>query len=127
MDRLGDAEGKRIIDEGATQAAAAAKRFKDQQPAPRSEAAIRRNIAELQAGEPKYDLMSAGLAEATRAQLPGLKTMFANFGAVKSVTFKGVAENGADIYTVEFEHGFTEWRIIMSPDGKIETLNFRPN
>jgi hypothetical protein len=105
MDRLDDAEGKRIIDEVATQAAAAAKRFKDQQPAPGSEAAIRRNIAELQAGEPRYDLMSTELAEATRAQLPGLKTMFANFGAVKSVTFKGVTQNGADIYTVDFEHG----------------------
>ena len=127
MDRLEDAEGKRMIDEVAKQAAAAAKRFKDQQPAPGSEAAIRRNIAELQAGEPRYDLMSAGLAEATRAQLPGLKTMFANFGAVKSVTFKGVAQNGADIYTVDFEHGSTEWHIIMSPDGKIESLNFRPN
>jgi CubicO group peptidase (beta-lactamase class C family) len=127
MDRLDDAEGRRIIDEGAKQAAAAAKRFKDQQPAPGSEAAIRRNIAELQAGEPKYDLMSAGLAEATRAQLPGLKTLFGNFGAVKSVTFKGVAEDGADIYTVDFEHGSTEWHIIMSPDGKIESLNFRPN
>jgi CubicO group peptidase (beta-lactamase class C family) len=127
MARLGDAQGKRIVDEGAAQAAAAAKRFKDQQAAPGSEAAIRRNISELQAGEPKYDLMSPGLAEATRAQLPGLKTMFANFGAVKSVTFKGVAENGADIYTVEFEHGSTEWHIMMSSDGKIESLNFRPN
>jgi hypothetical protein len=46
---------------------------------------------------------------------------------VKSVTFKGVAEDGADIYTVDFEHGSTEWHIIMSPDGKIESLNFRPN
>jgi hypothetical protein len=73
------------------------------------------------------ELMSAGLAEATRAQLPGLKTMFANFGAVKSVTFKGVVQNGADTYTVDFEHGSTEWHIIMSPDGKIESLNFRPN
>jgi len=126
MKRLENAESKRMIEEAVAQAAAAAKRFKDQQPAPGSEAAIRRDIAELQAGEPRYDLMSAGLAEATRQQLPGLKSMFANFGGVKSVTFKGVAQNGADIYTVEFEHGSTEWRIILSPDGKIETLSFRP-
>jgi CubicO group peptidase (beta-lactamase class C family) len=127
MARLGDADGKRIVDDVTAQAASAAKRFKDQQAAPGSEAAIRRNIADLQAGEPKYDLMSTNLAQATRAQLPGLKTTFAKFGAVKSVTFKGVTENGADIYTVEFEHGSTEWHIVMAPDGKIENLNFRPN
>jgi CubicO group peptidase (beta-lactamase class C family) len=127
MDRLGDAEAKPLIDQAATEAAMTAKRFKDQTPAPGSEAAIRRNIAELQAGEPKYDLMSAGLADATRAQLPGLKSMFTNLGAVKSVTFKGVTQNGADIYAVEFEHGSTEWHVVMSPDGKIESLNFRSN
>jgi cyanophycinase len=124
MNRLDDAAAKRAADEAAARAATAAKRFAAQTAAPGSEAAIRRDIAELQAGEPKYDLMSAGLADATRQQLPGLKSMFGNFGAVKSVTFKGVAQNGADIYTVEFEHGTTEWRIVMA-DGKIDSLNFR--
>jgi hypothetical protein len=127
MNRVGDPEGKRMVDVAAAQADLVAKRFKDQTPASGGEAALRGNIAGLQAGEPKYEMMSAGLAEATRSQLPGLKSIFANFGAVKSVAFKGVAENGADIYRVEFEHGSTEWRIIMSPDGKIESLNFRPS
>ena len=70
--------------------------------------------------------MSAGLAAATRQQLPGLKTMFAGFGAVKSVTFTSVDRNGADTYKVEFEHGSTEWHIIMGSDGKIDSLSFRP-
>jgi len=38
---------------------------------PGSEAAVRRMIGELQAGKPNYDLMSAGLADATRQQLAG--------------------------------------------------------
>ena len=125
MNRLDDAAAKRAADEAAANAGIAAKRFAAQVAAPGSAAAIRRDIAELQAGEPKYDEMSEGLADATRQQLPGLKSMFTNFGAVKSVTFKGVAQNGADIYTVEFEHGTTEWRIIMASDGKIDSLNFR--
>jgi cyanophycinase len=125
MNRLDDAAAKRAADEAAAEAATAAKRFAAQTAAPGSEAALRRNIAEVQAGEPRYDLMSAGLADATRQQLPGLKPMFTNFGAVKSVTFKGVAKDGADIYAVEFEHGSTEWQIIMAPDGKIDSLNFR--
>jgi CubicO group peptidase (beta-lactamase class C family) len=125
MSRLDDAEAKRISDETAAKDAAAAKRFKDQQPDPASEAAIRRNIADILAGQPKYDQMSDGLAQATRQQLPGLKTLFAGFGAIKSVTFTSVARNGADTYKVEFEHGSTEWHIIMAPDGKIDSLNFR--
>jgi cyanophycinase len=126
MNRLGDAAAKRAADEAAANAAIAAKRFEAQVAAPGSEAAIRQDIADLLAGTPHYDQMSQGLANATRQQLPGLKTMFANFGAVKSVTFTGVAPNGADRYKVEFEHGSTEWRITMAPDGKIDSLTFRP-
>ena len=58
--------------------------------------------------------------------MDGIKTLFANLGAVKSVTFKSVEQSGADVYVVEFEHGSTQWRIIMAPDGKIDMLNFRP-
>jgi RNA polymerase-interacting CarD/CdnL/TRCF family regulator len=70
--------------------------------------------------------MSAGLAAATRQQLDGVKALFAGMGAVKSVTFKSVEQSGADVYVVEFEHGSTEWRIILAPDGKIDMLGFRP-
>jgi hypothetical protein len=44
---------------------------------------------------------------------------------VVSVTFKGVGPGGADIFEVKFESKTTEWRIILEPDGKIATLNFR--
>jgi hypothetical protein len=126
MARLSDAEAKRVADENAARDALAAKRFAEQKPAEGSEAAIRKDIADLAAGTPDYDTMSPGLAAATRQQLEKIKTLFASLGAVKSVTFKSVERNGADVYVVEFEHGSTEWRIIMAPDGKIDTLNFRP-
>ena len=70
--------------------------------------------------------MSPGLAEVTRQQLPQLKAIFVNLGAIKSVTFKHVEKMGADVYDIEFEHGSTEWQIIMAPDGTIESLGFRP-
>ena len=120
--RLDDAEAKRIADA----AAAAAKRFKDQTAAPGSEAALRRNIDELRLGEPKYELMSPGLANVTRQQLPQLKANITQLGAVESVTFKGVGPGGADIYEVKFEHGSTEWRIALETDGKIASVGFRP-
>jgi CubicO group peptidase (beta-lactamase class C family) len=125
LKRLDDAEGKRLTDEAAAKDALAAKRFAEQTPAPGSEAALRRDIAGVQAGKPNYDEMSAGLADATRQQLTAIAALFAKFGAVQSVTFGGVARNGADVYTVEFEHGKTEWRITMAADGKIDGVNFR--
>ena len=44
---------------------------------------------------------------------------------MESVTFKSVAQGGADIYEVKFEHGSTEWRITMDSDGKIAGVGFR--
>jgi CubicO group peptidase (beta-lactamase class C family) len=63
--RLDDADAKRVVDA----AIAFEKRFKDQTPDPGSEAALRRMIGELQVGQPNYDLLSPGLANATRQQL----------------------------------------------------------
>ena len=108
------------------QAAAAAKRYQDQKPFPGSEGAVRRSIEELRAGQPKYDLMSPEFAELTRRQLPQLTAAIQQLGAVESVTFKGVGQGGADIYDVKFEHGLSEWRILMDSAGKVIGINFRP-
>jgi len=122
-----DVTSKRIDEAQASALVAAlAKRFKDQTQAPGSEAALRRNIEKLQTGQPKYELMSPALADVTRQQLPQLKAIIAQLGAVESVTFKGVGPGGADIYEVKFEHGSTEWRIMLEPDGKVASLVFRP-
>lgn len=66
-----DVTGSRIDEaQAAALLAALAKRFKDQTPVPGSEAALRRNIDELRAGEPKYELMSPARADIVRQQLP---------------------------------------------------------
>jgi hypothetical protein len=119
--RLDEAATKRMADA----AAAVAKRVKDQKAAPGSEAALRRNIDELRRGEPNYALMSLGLADVTRQQLPQLKAAIAQLGALQSVTFKEVGPGGADVYEVKFELGSTEWRIALEPDGKIASVGFR--
>jgi hypothetical protein len=125
MQRLDDAEAKRVTDETAAKAALAAQRFKDQKPAPGSEAALRKLISDVQAGKPDYGMMSQGLADATRAQLAGMQKSFSDLGAVQSVTFRAVGPAGPDIYQVNFEKGAQEWRIWMSPDGKVDAANFR--
>jgi CubicO group peptidase (beta-lactamase class C family) len=126
MTRLNDAEAKRIADESAARAALASQRFKDQKPTAGAAAVIRQNIADILAGQPKYDRMSPGLAGATRQQLPQLKTILANLGAIKSVMFKRVEKNGADVYDIEFEHGTTEWQVFIAQDGTVDSLGFQP-
>jgi CubicO group peptidase (beta-lactamase class C family) len=120
--RLDDAEAKKVADA----AALAAKRFKDQTAAPGSEAAVRKMIEDLRLGKPDYDMMSSGLAAATRQQLPRLQPMISDLGAIQTVTFKGVGPAGPDIYLVKFEKGSLEYRIVLAPGGKVESLNARP-
>ena len=120
--RMNDA----YIQRAAEEFAAIAKRFKDQTQSPGTEAALRRNIEELQRVEPNYDQMSPQLADITRQQLPQLKSTMAQLGALQSVTFTGVGPGGADIYQVKFEHGTTEWRIMLGTDGKAVSIGFRP-
>lgn len=121
--RLDDVEAKKI----AEAAAATDRRFKSQTAAPGSEAAVRRMLNELLTGKPNYDLMSSGLAEATRQQLPQLQSMIAGMGALQSVIFKAVGPGGADIYQVNFEKGSLDYRVWLGADGKVESANVRPS
>jgi hypothetical protein len=43
---------------------------------------------------------------------------------VQSVQFKSRAPASADVYEVKFEHGTAQWRIKLTPDGKIGTSVF---
>jgi len=36
-----------------------------------------------------------------------------------------VEKNGADVYDIEFEHGSTEWQIVMTSDGILDSVGFR--
>jgi hypothetical protein len=92
---------------------------------PGSDAVVKMAMEQLQSGTPDYDRMSPGLAAATRQQLPQIQSMLVKLGSLQSVSFKGVAPNGADIYHVIFEHGSLEYRILLGPDGKVEGANLR--
>ena len=123
--RLGEAEVQTALEEIKAHNAELAKRLKDQKASPGTEAALRRTIQELQAGEPKYELMSPQFADVTRQQLGQLKPMLEKQGAVQSVTFKSVGPGGLDIYEVKFEHGAMEFRIILDTDGKTLGMGLR--
>jgi hypothetical protein len=58
--------------------------------------------------------------------LPRLKETIGKLGALQSVSFVAVLPDGTDDYVVKFANGDTEWRIMLGPDGKIQTLGYHP-
>jgi len=124
--RLSDAEVKSAQAEIQAHDEELARRVKDQAAAPGTEAALRRSIAELQRGEPNYELMTPQFASVTRQQLAQLKELIGNLGTLQSVTFKRVGPGGADFYELAFEHGRIECGISLTPDGKTQGISLRP-
>jgi bla regulator protein BlaR1 len=113
LPRIPAAEGERI------EASLAAK-VKSQTATPGTEAALRRNIAGLQSGNPIYSEMSPELQRATREQLPDLKEGLNELGPIKGIKFIGVGNQGWDIYQVTHESGSTTWRIHLAQNGIID-------
>ena len=123
LERLGQKPAAKDID-----ALSQAKLFQPRTtPYPGGEAALRRIVGELARGEPNYDLMSPGLADATRRQLTSLKDTFASLGELKTVRFMEVGPQGLDVYDCTFANGSVTWRIAFSPDGKVATSGFSRN
>ena len=93
---------------------------------PGTEAALRRLVEDLAAGRPDYSAMSAGLAEATRQQLPTLQRGLAEMGPITSITFLGVGAQGQDVYSVWHEGGASHWHIALEADGTIGSAFVTP-
>jgi len=99
--------------------AATAAKIQSQTATPGSEAALRRLIEGISTGRPNFAEMSPALADATRQQLPQLAAAMAHLGTVQSVEFRGVGNQGWDMYDVRQEHGSSQWRIALGADGII--------
>jgi CubicO group peptidase (beta-lactamase class C family) len=118
--RLNGPEAQKAVD----YSIALQKRISAQTPAPNSEAILRRLIEGLASGHPDYEDLGPGLAQLTRAELPALQKAVAAGGPVQTITFKGVSPGGADLYQVQFEHSFREFRIVVESDGRIHSAWF---
>jgi bla regulator protein BlaR1 len=100
-------------------AAVTTAKIQSQTATPGSEAALRRLMEGIRTGNPNFAELSPALANATRQQLPQLEASMAHLGAVQAVEFRGVGNQGWDIYDVKQEHGSSQWRIALGPDGII--------
>lgn len=101
------------------------RRVKAQIASPRSEAAVRRIIEELRRGKPEYDRMSPAMARQTRRQITADQATIMGLGALESLTFVRVGAAGPDIYRAAFAKGTLEWRIWLSPDGRVDIFDYR--
>jgi hypothetical protein len=71
------------------------------------------------AGNPNYDQMSPEFAQVARGQLPAWQIVGQYFGAIVSIEFLRVSNQGWDIYKVQHENDVHQYRIAMGDDGKV--------
>jgi hypothetical protein len=98
-------------------------RTQRQEPLPGSEAALRRLVEGIEAGNPPYEQMSAQLEELIRLDLPLLQPLAEYLGALRSLEFRGVGSGGWDQYDVHRERGTSRWQILLSADDKIASAS----
>jgi DNA-binding transcriptional MerR regulator len=108
-----DAETAKVIKQNI------ADRIKDLVPTPGSQEALRQLLDTCRAGNPNYDQMSPEFAQVARGQLPAWQIFGQYFGAIVSIQFLRVSDQGWDLYKVQHENDVHQYRIAMGGDGKI--------
>lgn len=114
----------------ATGAAAAledrlAERIREKRPVTGSRALLETLISQHQRGEPDYARMSPPLATIAREQAEIIESELQRLGAMKDAIFKGVTDEGWDVYDVCFESGRQEWSFSLAADGRFNGILFR--
>jgi beta-lactamase regulating signal transducer with metallopeptidase domain len=95
-------------------------------PHPGTEAAVREQIAGWEKHQPVTSDMTAPMVAVIHQQQPTIQAMIDGLGPLKSVTFKGNTDNGADVYFAVFAHGSLAWTIAPLVGGKISGLGVSP-
>jgi bla regulator protein blaR1 len=101
-------------------------RARSRTPVPGSGAALRRLIEGIIADKPNYDEMTPWYAELVREAGSITRAFYAPRGAVRSIGFIDVDEDGGDVYEVRQEAGFSTWIIFLNANGVIEDAADNP-
>lgn len=119
---------KRITPEAAVAyEEALAQRIKLKTPIPGSADIIRSLVLEQQQGTTDYNRLTEPLGLLVREQQSMIQPDLMSRGDIKNIVFRGVAEDGADVYEITFaNNSILEWRFAAGLDGKIHMMWFRP-
>lgn len=98
---------------------AIAVRIRDRIPMPGSEQALRQTLEAGRAGNRDYDQMSPEFAPIVRRQVPYWRIVGQYFGAIVSIEFLRVSNQGWDIYGAQHENDVHQYRIALGDDGKV--------
>lgn len=93
---------------------------------PGSEVALRKLIEGRASGMPDYDSMTEAFARTERQQMRFLQPMAAAAGAIRSIEFGGIDQDGRNIFVVHQEKGTMNARIGLDAAGKIDFAMLRP-
>jgi DNA-binding transcriptional MerR regulator len=123
-----ESPAKRITPEAASAYEnALALRIKMKAPISKSAEILRSLVLEQQQGTPNYDRLSEPLGLLVREQLSMVQPDLLVRGEIQDTTFRGVADDGADVYEITFANGsILEWRFASGLDSKIHMMWFRP-
>lgn len=117
--RIDEAEARRLSQE-------LGERVRSGTPHPRSEATLRELLEQQQRGGMSFELLSEELAELVREQQPVVNAELEAKGGLRSLGFRRVAEDGVDIYEVQFAQGSLQCGIGFGEDGRVHTLWMLP-
>jgi bla regulator protein blaR1 len=101
-------------------------RAQSQTPAPGSDVALRHLVDGIFKGKPNYDQMAPWYAELVREGSPATRLIYGKRGAVRSIEFRHVDQNGGDVYEVRQEGGVSWWTIFLDSNGLIEDADDDP-
>jgi len=114
----GDLTMKRIDAYTAQQiAGATAEKQRTRSSEPGRVAVLSRLVDGIVTGKPDTGEMHLRLARAVNDRLSQLQSVVAPLGAVQSVQYLGVDNQGSDVYTVEQQHGVSHWRVAVDATG----------
>ena len=96
-----------------------------QQANPNSEAALMRILPTLTTDNLDVSKLDPPLASAMKKQQIHMQTILAKLGPMQSLQFKGVGDDGWDVYEAKYQNGTMHWRIAMGEDGVVYGLFFQ--
>lgn len=107
--------------------ASLAERIRRQRPVDNGRALLMGIIDQHQRGEVDYERMAPPLADVAREQSAAIQAEMKRLGPLKDLSFKGVTDQGWDVYAARFENGDLEWSFALAADGRVGGMLVRPS